>query len=162
LALLLLFLDSWVRQGLSSLCCRRFSSPAPVGAAPRPHQSAADPPPLPSLLTGAFPSLLSSPTSSTQCEQKPPLDIPSSCAFWSLHELGGAAAPPPSGAGRRRGMIAPLTPRSRAHAPPLRNALACGRVDGPECRPGATPASPRHAPPQSGDATAAASRSHVS
>jgi hypothetical protein len=55
----------------------------------------------------------------------------------------------------------PLTPRSRAHAPPLRFALACGRVDGRERRPGATPASPHRAPPLSGDA-AAASRSHAS
>jgi hypothetical protein len=104
------FLILGFAKGLSSLCCRRFSSSAPVGAAPRSHRSAADPRPLPSFLTGAFPSLLSSPSSSTHREQKPPLDIPSSCAFLSLHELAGAAVLPPSGAGRRRGTITPLDP----------------------------------------------------
>jgi hypothetical protein len=54
-----------------------------------------------------------------------------------------------------------LTPWSRAHVPPLRFALACGRVDGRERRPGVTLASPHRAPPLSGDAIAA-SRSHAS
>jgi hypothetical protein len=75
----------------------------PAGASP-------DPPPSPSFLTRRLPFVLSSPPSSTHGEQKPLLDIPFSCAFWCLHELVGAAAPPPSGAGRRRGTIAPLDP----------------------------------------------------
>jgi hypothetical protein len=48
-----------------------------------------------------------------------------------------------------------LTPRSRAHAPPLRFALACGRVDGRERRPGPTPVSSRRASPLTGNAAAA-------
>jgi hypothetical protein len=41
----------------------------------------------------------------------------------------------------------PLTPRSRAHASPLRFELSCGRVSGRERRPGAMPASSHRAPP---------------
>jgi hypothetical protein len=55
----------------------------------------------------------------------------------------------------------PLTPRSRAHASPLRFVLSCGCVSGRERRPGATPASSRRAPPHSG-VLAAASRTHTS
>jgi hypothetical protein len=35
------FLLLWFARGSPSLCYRRISSPAPVGAAPRPHRSAA-------------------------------------------------------------------------------------------------------------------------
>jgi hypothetical protein len=56
-------------RGSSSLCYRRLSSPAPVGAAPRPRRRAADPPPLPSFLTGASTSLLSSPSSPSNGER---------------------------------------------------------------------------------------------
>jgi hypothetical protein len=157
----LFFLDSWVRQGLMKLVLLQVLVPDAHRSRAPPAGAPPDPPLLPSFLIGAFPSSLSSPPSSTHDEQKPLLDIPFSCAFWRLHELAGAAAPPPSGVSRRRGTIVPLTPRSRAHAPPLHFALACGRVDGRERRPKATPASPRRAPPLSGD-TAAASRSHVS
>jgi hypothetical protein len=70
-------LDSWDRQGLIKLMllqvpvldARRCHAPL-TGAPP-------DPPPLPSSLTGAFPSFLSSPPSSTHGEQKLLLDIPS-------------------------------------------------------------------------------------
>jgi hypothetical protein len=55
----------------------------------------------------------------------------------------------------------PLTPRSRAHVPPLHFALARGRRGGRERHPGPTPASSRRAPPLSSDA-AAAHRVHTS
>jgi hypothetical protein len=73
----LFLLDSCDRQGLIKLMllqvpipdARRSRAP-PAGAPP-------DQPPLPSSLTGAFPSFLSSPPSSAHGEQKPMLDIPS-------------------------------------------------------------------------------------
>jgi hypothetical protein len=73
----LFLLHSWDRQGLIKLVllqvlvpdARRSRAP-PAGAPP-------DPLPLPGSLTGAFPSFLSSPPSSTHGEQKPLLDIPS-------------------------------------------------------------------------------------
>jgi hypothetical protein len=49
----------------------------------------------------------------------------------------------------------PLTPRSRAHGPPLHFSLARGRRGGRERRPWPTPASSRRAPPLSGAAAAA-------
>jgi hypothetical protein len=104
------FLFPGFARGSPNLCYRRFSSPAPVGAAPRPHRSAANP--LPSLTlapaTSSTPASLSS--LSLSGEQKPPPNFPSSCILWRIRELDGAAAPPPSGAGRRRGMITPLDP----------------------------------------------------
>jgi hypothetical protein len=44
--------------------------------------------------------------------------------------------------------VSPLSPLSRAHVTPLRNALAWGRFGGREHRPGATPASHRRASPR--------------
>jgi hypothetical protein len=84
----------------------------------------------------------------------PPV-FPSFRSQQRTHKLAGAAAPPPSGAGRRRGTIAPIDPLSRAQGLPLRFAPARGRNGGRECRPGPTPASPCRAPPLSGDVTAA-------
>jgi hypothetical protein len=66
--------------------------------------------------------------------------------------------PPPAAGGARS---PPLTPRSRAHASPLHFVLSCGCVSVRECRPGATPASSRRAPPHS-SVFAAASRTHTS
>jgi hypothetical protein len=55
----------------------------------------------------------------------------------------------------------PLTPRTRAHASPLRFELSCGRASGRERLLGATPASSRSAPPHSG-VLPAASRTRAS
>jgi hypothetical protein len=46
------FLLHWFARGSPSLCYRRFSSPAPVGAAPERTGAPPDPPPLPSFPAG--------------------------------------------------------------------------------------------------------------
>jgi hypothetical protein len=78
----------------------------------------------------------------------PPLKFSSSCALWCAHKLAGAAAPPSSGAGRRRAMIDPLDPLSRARVFLLYNAAARGRIGGREHCPVSTPASRHRAPPR--------------
>jgi hypothetical protein len=64
-------------------------------------------------------------SSSLSGGQKPPPNFPSSCALWRVHSLAGAAAPPPSGTGRRGclhrppdllGMLACSPATRRAHA----------------------------------------------
>jgi hypothetical protein len=79
---------------------------------PRPDHTGAPlgPPPLPSFSAVASPSPSSSPASPSHGEQYPPLNFFSSTALWRAHKLAGAAAPPPSSTGRRRGTINPLDP----------------------------------------------------
>jgi hypothetical protein len=72
-------------RGSPNLCCRRFSSPAPVGVAPRPHRSAADPPPSPILAPAASSTPASSSSSSLSGEQKNPRPI-------SLHLVHSGAS----------------------------------------------------------------------
>jgi hypothetical protein len=153
----LFFLDSWVRQGLIKLVLLQVLIPGAVGAAPRPHQSVADPPSLPSFLTGAF----EGEEGELKSEVNAPVsDNTRSISLRLVHFGVSTSSPeqprrplPVPAADEARSP--PLTPRSRAHAPPLRFALVCGCVDGRERNPGVTPASPRAAPPLSGDAAAA-------
>jgi hypothetical protein len=49
------FLLLWFTRGSPSLCYRRISSPAPVGAAPRPHRSATQPTAIAKLLLRRIP-----------------------------------------------------------------------------------------------------------
>jgi hypothetical protein len=65
-----------------------------------------------------------------------------------MRNLAGAAAPPPSGAGRRRGTGAPLDSPVTCAIAPLRIAPTRGRFGGRERRPEATSASRCRAPPR--------------
>jgi hypothetical protein len=87
-----------------------------------------------------------------------PLPFVHNSVLASLAELPLCPLPAPA-AGEAQSP--PLTPRSCAHASPLRFELSYGHVSGREHRPGETPASSRRARPHSGD-IAAASRTLAS
>jgi hypothetical protein len=87
---------------------------------------------LPSFSAVASPSPSSSPASPSHGEQYPLLNFPSSSALWRAHKLAGAATPPPSGVGRRRGTIDSLDPLSHALVASLRFASTHASFGAPQ------------------------------
>jgi hypothetical protein len=97
----------WFARGSPSLSRRMLLTPSPPGASSR--IAGAPPDPLPSSIffTDTVYSHSSSPNFFARGKHFPPPNSFSLSAHRRMRDLAGAAAPPPSGAGRRRGTSDP-------------------------------------------------------